>query len=269
MSDAIVQKGEQGLRPPSNLREILALALALVIVLAIIQLGAPLVRQLTFIDEKIRDSVIGLAFFAFPAINRTIKQLLDRSSGSRLVRPDLSPWFVTGIFAATLMFAWNQFVSFVGALAVYAILGQIVDAETLSQHSQTVAQGLSMIAIPMALVAGVYGGMLLNRYTRSLVMLAVLLGALGLMALNIGTTFLLAPSTFEMAVNTAGGLVGLVSGFAILATIILIALSIGVVISRINRDRSIGRLLNAARKLSPEDRDEVTADVLQRLGREQ
>jgi hypothetical protein len=265
MSDTIVQKGEGRLRPPSNMREVLALALALVIVLAIIQIGAPIVRQLTFIDEKIRESVIGLAFFAFPFINRTIKQLLDRSSGSGLVRPDLSPWFVTGFFAATLMFAWNQLVSFLSSVAIYTTLRQAVDGPTLGGLGGAISQGQSIMLLPMALVAAIYGGMLLNRYTRSGVLLALILAAVGQMALSIGSTLMLATTPIDQTLAAAGGLATLATGLGALALFNFLALGVGVIISRIKRDRSIGRLLNAARQLPPQDRDEVTSDVVRRL----
>jgi hypothetical protein len=265
MSEAVVQKGEGSLRAPSNLREVIALALALVIVLAIIQLGAPIVRELTFIDEKIRDSVIGLAFFAFPAINRTIKQLLDRSSGAGLVRPDLSPWFVTGIFAATLMFAWNQFVTFLASVSIFGVVGTLAPPEAMANNPEVMILAISLISLPMTFIAAIVGGILLNRYTRTGILFALLLAVFALVSLNITISWLTTRDVIERSLQQAGGIGGLLIGFAAVALIIFAGLGIGVLISRINRERSIGRLLSAARKLSPTDRDEVTADVLARL----
>lgn len=265
MSEEVVQKGGGGLRAPSNAREAIALVLALVIVLAAIQLGAPLVRQLTFIDEKIRDSVIGLAFFAFPAVNRTIKQALDRSSGASLVRPDLSPWFVTGVIAATLMFAWNQFVTFIASVSIFGVLGALAPPEALSDHPEVIVLAISIISLPMTFIAAIVGGVLLNRYTRSGVVPALLLAAAALVGLNVTMAWLTTRDVIERSLEQAGGLTGLLIGFAAVAVIILIGLGVGVIVSRINRERSIGRLLNAVRKLSPAARDELTNEVVAKL----
>lgn len=265
MSEGVVQKGEGGLRAPSNMREVIALVFALVIVLGAIQLGAPLVRQLTFIDEKIRDSVIGLAFFAFPAINRTIKQALDRSSGQGLVRPDLSPWFVTGFFAATLMFAWNQFVTFIASVSIFGAVGALAPPEALSANPEVIILAISIVALPMTFVAAIVGGVLLNRYTRSGVLPALLLAAFALVGLNVTISWLTSRDVIERSLEQAGGVAGLLVGFGVVAVIIFIGLGVGVLVSRINRERSIGRLLSAVRKLPPQDRDAVTNDVLKRL----
>lgn len=265
MSEAVVQKGEGGLRTPSNVREVIALVLALVIVLALIQLGAPLVRQLTFIDEKIRDSVIGLAFFAFPAINRTIKQLLDRSSGAGLVRPDLSPWFVTGIFAATLMFAWNQFVTFLASVAIFGVVGTLAPPEALTSNPEVIVLAISIISLPMTFVAAIIGGVLLNRYTRSGILFALLLAVFSLVGLNVTIAWLTTRDIIERSLEQAGGLAGLLVGFSVVAILIFLGLGLGVVISRLRRERSIGRPLSAVRRLPPDARDGVTAKVIEQL----
>jgi len=265
MSEAVVQKGEGGLRAPSNIRELIALVLALVIVLALIQLGAPIVRQFTFIDEKIRDSVIGLAFFAFPAINRTIKQMLDRSSGAGLVRPDLSPWFVTGAFAASLMFAWNQFVTFLASVSIFGVVGTLAQPEATTDNPEVIILAISLISLPMTFIASIVGGILLNRYTRSGILFALLLAVFSLVGLNVTIAWLTTRDVIERSLEQAGGLAGLLVGFAAVALIIFIGLGVGVLISRVNRERSIGRLLSAVRKLAPEERDKVTTDVLDRL----
>jgi hypothetical protein len=97
---------------PTNWHDFTALVAAVLSVFVLIQFGAPLVREIEFLDPKLREFFIGISFVAFPSILRGYKRGL---AGVKLNAPrhhDLAPWYVVSGMAAALLFAWNQFVGF-------------------------------------------------------------------------------------------------------------------------------------------------------------
>ena len=63
-----------GFRIPANAHELWALGLSLLVVLLLVQVGAPVIRELEFLDPKLRDYFIGISFAAFPLIHRQCKR---------------------------------------------------------------------------------------------------------------------------------------------------------------------------------------------------
>ena len=68
------------------------MALSLLAVFVLIQVGAPIIRELDFLDQKLRDYFMGISFAAFPVIHRGCKQGLAGLSAQAPVRHDLAPW---------------------------------------------------------------------------------------------------------------------------------------------------------------------------------
>jgi Na+/H+-translocating membrane pyrophosphatase len=120
----------------------------------------------------------------------------------------------------------------------------------------------------LSAAASIYAGMLLNRLTRSGVLLALLLASLVYLLLNVSTTYIFNREIFMAQLKLAEDPVTAAAfgvGVMLIPLIVFLSGGIGIIISRLNRDRTIGRLSNAARRLKPEERDAVTQDVLDRL----
>jgi len=260
-----------GFRIPASSQEIWALVLSLLVVFLLVQVGAPVIREFEFLDPKLRDYFIGISFAAFPLVHRQCKRSLSGFTTQADTHVDLTPWYVSGAFAAALLFAWNQFVSgcagfAIGVLHAQIPVGQISDSEFLE------ALGLSLLAmsIPMSAFASVFAGILLNRYTRSHVFLALGTAAVLYLLFNISLNYALQPEFIGAQVANAfsqgiAGVVGFFVGMGLVALVVLIFGGIGVAISRFNRERSLGRIVDGARRLSPADRDLVAAEISQRL----
>ena len=104
---------------PANSHEFWALALSLLSVLVLVQVGAPVIREFEFLDPKLRDYFIGISFAAFPLIHRTYKQNLARLTiHQQPVKHDSTPWYVAGVVAAAVLFGWNQFVSLLSGISI-------------------------------------------------------------------------------------------------------------------------------------------------------
>ncbi len=271
MSGQIVTNDDGRWRPPSNLREGLATVAALALVFGFIQIAAPFVQKAEFIAKEIRDYAVGIGFALFVPVYRVVNQGLQTvQGGSGLVRPDLSPWFVTGVTAAAVLFAWNQFVGFVSGAAIAAAIRSVGQSADLSQVDVggAVTLGATFIVIPLCAAASILAGILLNRTTRSGVVLALILASVAYLALSVLTAWIIQPDSMKSALERAmkeQQALAVAAALAFIAIVVFIFGGIGVIISRIQRERSIGRLLNAARRLEPTERDAVTQDVLDRL----
>jgi hypothetical protein len=271
MADQIVTQGDRSWRPPSNIREVIATLGALVATFGIIQVAAPIVKNADFIIEEIRNYVVGIGFALFPPIYNGINRgLMGLQGGAKQERPELAPWFVTGVTAAALLYAWNQFVGFVSGFGLGTAFSHVAQAVDLSSANltQAIVQGATVIAIPLSAAASIYAGMLLNRLTRSGVLLALLLASLVYLLLNVSTTYIFNREIFMAQLKLAEDPVTAAAfgvGVMLIPLIVFLSGGIGIIISRLNRDRTIGRLSNAARRLKPEERDAVTQDVLDRL----
>lgn len=264
MSDQIVTKGG-GWRPPSNVREFLAAAAALAITLAAIQVASPFARQLTFIEDTIRDKVVGTLFGLYFPIERGINRVLvaARGAGGAPERPDLSPWFVTGLTAAAVLFAWNELVGVLTGQAIAQTLRLLKVAH--ENIGPAVQQGAIIAIIPLCAVASIFAGIALNRTTRSAVALALLLAAVGYVALNMTLAAMTSSAAFLASVRENGAAVA-VAG-VVLALVVLVFGGIGVGISALRGERSIGELVAVVRKLSPEARNMMTRDALDHIRR--
>ena len=271
MNGRIVSHDDGRWRPPSNLREGMATVAALAMVLAFIQIAAPFVQKAEFIAKEIRDYVVGLGFALFVPVYRLVNQGLQTvQGGAGLVRPDLSPWFVTGMTAAALLFAWNQFVGFVSGAAIAAAIRSVGQSADLSQVDigAAVTLGATFIVIPLCAAASILAGTALNRTTRSGVLFALILASVAYLCLSVFTAWIIQPTSLKSALQQAmqqQQALAFVAALAFIAIVVFLFGGIGVIVSRIQRERSIGRLLNAARRLDPEERNAVTDDVLQRL----
>jgi hypothetical protein len=260
-----------GFRIPANAFELLALGLAFVIVIALIQLGAPFVRELEFLDPKLRDYFIGVGFVAFPLIHRQCKRALSAFTLHGEVRHDLTPWYVTGVFAAALLFAWNQFVSACAGLAVGILHAQIPVGE-IEPQAFVAAIGTSMLAmsLPMSAVASVFAGILLNRNTRSHVFAALSLAAVMYLVFNVALNYALMPEVITAQIREASAqgpayIVGFFFGMGFVALIVLVFGAIGIAISRFNREKSLGRIIEVARRLSAGEREQLAAELARRF----
>lgn len=254
-----------GFRIPANAHELWALGLSLLVVLLLVQVGAPVIRELEFLDPKLRDYFIGISFAAFPLIHRQCKRGLTGFTVRAQAHVDLTPWYVSGAFAGALLFAWTQFVSGCAGFAIGVYHAQIPVGE-LSEKDFLDALGTSLVfmTLPMNAIASVFAGVLLNRYTRSHVFLALATSAVLYLAFNISLNYALQPE-FVIAKISEAGLVGFAMAMGLFALVVLIFGAVGVAISRINRERSLGRIVDGARQLPLAERDLVAADISRRL----
>jgi hypothetical protein len=258
-------------RVPTNAQEYSALGLALLAVLLIVQFGAPIVRELEFLDQKIRDFFIGGAFAAFPLLHRGAKSTLAGFEAPP-VRPELSPWFVTGAFAATLLFAWNTIVAFIAGLSIGTFAGTVgVSPQTTAQVADgAMLASILMIGLPLTAAASVYAGMLLYRHTRSHVTLALAFAALLFIVFNTLVTWVANPAFIVeqwtiAAQNGAAGVFYFIVGMGLVAALVFVFGGIGIIISRLMSEASLGKVMVAARRLSPADREVLAADITSRV----
>lgn len=258
-------------RVPTNAQEYSALGLALLGVFALVQFGAPVVRELDFLDQKIRDVFIGGAFAAFPFLHRGAKNALNGFK-SAPARPELSPWFVSGAFVATLVFAWNQFVSLCAGLSIGLFVEAVgVSAQTAADAvDQAVVVSIMAFSLPLTAMASICAGVLLARNTRSHVVLALGFAALLFIVFNVLVTWVTNPAFLfqQWGIAEAGGVEGIVQffiGMGIVAAIVFVFGGIGVLISRLMSEGSLGKVMVAARRLSPADREVLAADITSRV----
>ncbi len=258
-------------RVPTNTQEYSALGLALLAVFLIVQVGAPVVRDLEFLDQKIRDFFIGGAFAAFPFIHRGAKSAVAGFKAPP-VRPELSPWFVTGAFAATLVFAWNTFVAFIAGLSIGTFAGTVgVSPQTTAEVADgAMLASILMIGLPLTAVASVYAGMLLYRNTRSQVILALAFAAVLFITFNVLVTWATNPAFIvqQWTLATQNGVEGIVYffvGMGLVAAIVFVFGGIGIIVSRLMSEGSLGKVMVAARRLSPADREVLAGDITNRV----
>lgn len=271
MSEPTAAVGDSVFRVPTNGHELAALALSVLLVFVLIQIGAPVIRELEFLDPKLRDYFIGISFVAFPAIHRGCKRGLAGFKAQAPVRNDLAPWFVAGVIAAALLFAWNQFVSLLGGLSTGVALSQVQGANLdTPEVMQGVILGNLAISLPLSAVAAVFAGVQLNRYARSHVFAALALASFFFLVFNLSLNYLAQSEYVVEQISSAvsGGALSMVQffgGMALVGIVIFVFGTVGILISHFNRERSIGRLMDAARRLTPGERETLAADITGRL----
>lgn len=260
-----------GFQVPANSHEWLSLVMAVVAVIALVQIGAPLVRELDFIDPKLRDAFIGIGFVAFPFIHGQCKRGVSLFASTPAVRADLTPWYVSGAIAAALLFALNQFVSLCAGFGIGVFHG-LINAPDVSDQvfMEAVTTSLLAVSLPMSALASVFAGFLLNRTTRSHVFGALAIAGLLYLTFNVALNYALQPAfiTAKVQEAIAGGAettIGFVIGMGLVAVTVLIFGAIGIVISRIMREQSLGLIVDQARRLSVPERQLLAAELSQRL----
>ncbi|MEQ1753749.1 MAG: hypothetical protein ABL973_06420 [Micropepsaceae bacterium] len=244
------------------------------VVFALVQVGAPIVRTFDFLDPKLRDYFIGMSFAAFPLIHRGCKQQLGRlANTSEPVLQDSAPWYVAGIVAAAVLFGWNQFVSLFALMSLEIMQSAYPDPQQLNLDPQ-VLSGLQVTAalvviLPLCAVASIYAGVQLNRHTRSHAIEAVGLAAICFMSINALLTWALNPEFMESIFQTisAGGpqALTLLLGMSMVAIIVFGFGIVGIGISRFNRERPLGKILEAARRLPAEQREALALEINDRV----
>jgi hypothetical protein len=219
----------------------------------------------------LREYFIGVGFVAFPFIHRQCKRGLGAFTLHGEVRHDLTPWYVTGVFAAALLFAWNQFVSACAGLAIGILHAQIPVGE-MEPQAFVAALGTSMLAmsLPMSAVASVFAGILLNRNTRSHVFAALSLAAVMYLVFNVALNYAVMPEVIAAQIREASSqgpayIVGFFFGMGFVGLIVLVFGGIGIAISRFNREKSLGRIIEVARRLSAGEREHLAAELARRF----
>jgi hypothetical protein len=82
-------------------------------------------------------------------------------------------------------------------------------------------------------------------------------------ALSVATSWMLAPTYMNTVMKNP---VAATAGVAIPASIVFVFGFIGVIWSALWRERTIGRVAHAARRLKPDQRDKVFAEITEMLG---
>jgi hypothetical protein len=265
--------GHGTVRLPSSGHEFWALIIAVGVVFVLVQIGAPIIRTFDFLDPKLREYFIGMSFAAFPVVHRGSKQYLSRYS--RLAEPELqdsAPWYVAGVIAAAVLFGWNQFVSFFAAMALGVALQAYPDPSTLQLNMETLGQmqtfALLIIVMPMCAVASIYAGILVNRHTRSHTLAALGLAAAVFVVINTLFTWLMNPEYMDaiFALIAMGGTqaVQVAVGMSLAGLNVFVFGVLGVYVSRYNRERPLGKIVEAARRLTTEQREALALEIATR-----
>ena len=274
MSEDSASRPAVSLRLPATSHELWALLLAIVAVFLLVQVGAPIIRTFEFLDPKLRDYFIGISFAAFPVIHRGAKQTIQRfDRDPEPVRMDSAPWFVAGVMAAAVIFGWNQFVSFLSGMSIGVLMAFMSDSGLQqidqAQLSTAVTTASVVIVLPLSAVAAVYAGILINRHTRSHPIAAVGLASVMFITINTLMTWFFEPAMIEqiVAMIMQGGAdaISVVIGMGSVGLIIFLFAVAGVFISRFRHDRPVGRIVEAARRLPPSERDALATELARRV----
>lgn len=251
-----------GLKPPSTVKEGLAALIAIGVVLGGANLAS--VGLQGVMADDVRSSVVGMVFAGVPAVYGFTNRALNGFQPTRFEFPELLPWYVTGLFAGACLFAWIQFVGFVcGAGIGLAIAARGVQIDL---HAMSMIVGI--IVLPLLAPPAFLGGMIINRTTRGLTWLAVILAAILSAGFSFFMSWSLTPEAFNTIVvqqireNPASAW-GLVAP----SFIVLVFGLMGLGWSKFRRERSLGRITNAARRLKPEERNQVLAEITETLER--
>jgi hypothetical protein len=259
---------------PSSAREFWALVLAVLGVFLLVQLGAPVIRTFEFLDPKLRDYFIGMSFAAFPFILDGSKRLMHRVRlGEQAVLQSSPAWYVTGVLAGALLFAWNQFVSGLAWLSLLTFSSAFPDPSTTNVPAEVFVplqiMAVLVVIVPMCIIASFFAGLQLNRYTRSHVLWAVLLCAVFFFAANMMVNFVTNPeltqSVLAMIASGGVGSLSVLAGMSGIGIVVLASAGAGVMVSRMRRERPLGQIVEAVRRLPREQREQLAQEVLQRI----
>lgn len=265
---------QSGFKLPSTRREFWAMMAALGIVFLLVQVGAPVIRTFEFLDPKLREYFIGMSFAAFPFIHRGCKNQLSRfQAQDEPLLHDSAPWYVAGMIAGTVLYAWNQFVSLITGLALGISQAAYPDPLSLKLNIDEFASiqttAALAVVLPLCAVASVYAGMLLNRHTRSNSFAALGVTALFFIAVNTLTTWAFQPAMMDQVISmiAQGGAIAaqVIFGMCLVAIIVLVFGSAGILTSRYYRERPLGMIVEAARKLPLGEREAFAQEIMRRI----
>jgi MFS family permease len=249
----VVEPG--GLKPPSTIKEFAAALIAGLVILGGAQVTTILLKGT---DETVRSGIVGLIFTAIAPIYAFANRALNGFKSPRLEMPELLPWYVTGLFAGGALFAWIQFVGFACGAGIAVAVAQ--QGLVISQQMMSVVVG--MVVMPMLAPAAFLAGIVLNRATRSWVVPAVFLGAVLCALFSFFTTWTVNHAAFQALVVDPIAKDPSASWGLFAASIIAFVFGLlGVGWSALRRERSIGRIAHAARRLKKDERDQVLADI--------
>jgi hypothetical protein len=259
---------------PSSGREFWALVLAVLAVFLLVQIGAPVIRNFEFLDPKLRDYFIGMSFAAFPFILDGSKRLMHRVRvGEEAVLQGSPSWYVTGVLAGALLFAWNQFVSSLAWISLLTLSSAFPDPSTINVPAEVFVpmqiMAVLVVIVPMCVVASFFAGLQLNRYTRSHVLWAVMLCAVFFFTANMMVNFATNPDLTRsvLGIIASGGLESLsvLVGMSGIGVVVLASAGAGVLVSRMRRERPLGQIVEAVRRLPTAERELLAQEILQRL----
>jgi len=259
---------------PSSGREFWALVLAVLAVFLLVQLGAPIIRTFEFLDPKLRDYFIGMSFAAFPFILDGSKRLMHRVRvGEDAVLQGSPAWYVTGVVAGALLFAWNQFVSSLAWISLLTLSSAFPDPSTMNVSAEVFVplqiMAVLVVIVPMCVVASFFAGLQLNRYTRSHVLWAVMLCAVFFFTANMMVNFATNPELTRsvLAIAASGGVESLsvLVGMSGIGVVVLASAGAGVLVSRMRRERPLGQIVEAVRRLPTAQRELLAQEILQRI----
>jgi hypothetical protein len=126
-----------------------------------------------------------------------------------------------------------------------------------------------VVIVPMCVVASFFAGLQLNRYTRSHVLWAVLLCAAFFFMANMMVNFATNPELTRsvLGIVASGGIesVSVLVGMSGIGVVVLASAGAGVLVSRMRRERPLGQIVEAARRLPTAEREQRAQEILQRL----
>ncbi len=247
---------------------------SVVSILAIVVGGHVVVLALhRFLDEAFVNEIPGVAFAAFPFVQRPIEKAFHGFSGTRVPDPAIfRSWLTSGLRAAAMMTGLVQGTSLllaVGALFQRSLLlGAGIPAATLAQVTTAETLGCYIVGLlPLVLAGWIYFGVRIQSRTRSWAPAAIAVAAFSYLVFN---------SIVSAVMGDVGGTYfpggqpdysSIASALFVLLALPAIGMSIGAVVSRFMGYRSLAQIDIIARRLPPEKRDEAAAVLLDILHR--
>lgn len=223
-------------------------------------------------DDTVRNGAVGVLFASVPAVYGVVRKVVA-GIGPQPAKPapELAPWYITGMLAGVILFAWTRLVSLlvgVGFAGLAASLGQ-----TDPSLSQALAQGflsvLAVLLVPTLLVVSVLAGYSLHKNTRSLSILAILLAVIVLVGSDaIMTFFIFRDLNMNLIQAARGGAMPMwqwLFGFGIFAAAALLGMLIGMWSAMLRKERSVSGIASLAKRLSASDREAVDTDLRERI----
>jgi hypothetical protein len=161
-----------------------------------------------------------------------------------------------------VLFAWVQFVAAVSGAGIGLMLPQLGVKDV---PVALVAQASGVMMMPLLMPAAFLAGLSINRTTRWGPWLALVVAAILCTVLSIFLTWTLQREYAQQLFATVEQNPATIIGMASPSIIVLIFGGLGIGWSALWRERSLGRITHAARRLKPAQRDEVLAQITAKL----